>query len=254
MARKAHLNTNQMTFRFYDSVVQRYTPQTMTHMIIAIDGPAASGKGTLARRLAKRLGYDYLDTGALYRMVGKAVLDANQDPSSEMDATRAAKSLSTTLKPEDLQNPELRQDHIGQAASVVSVFPSVRQALLDFQKEFSTRNRGDGDVGGVILDGRDIGTVICPDANVKFFITASVEERAKRRYLELSAKGIKTTLDDVLNDMQIRDERDQGRDTAPLKPAKDAHILDTSTMSEADVMERALSIIRGHIIETEATR
>lgn len=242
----------QKSFRFHDFPVHAYVPGTMSHIIIAIDGPAASGKGTLARKLAQRLGYAYLDTGALYRCVGKAVLDAGGDPANEMTAVRAAKSLSGALKPEDLQNPALRNDTVGQAASMVAKFAPVRQALLDFQKEFAAHPVTETPVGGVILDGRDIGTVICPDAPVKLFVTASTEERASRRFKELTGKGIETSYEAVLADMKERDARDSGRETAPLKPAADAHILDTSTMNEGEVMERALSIIRGHIVESAA--
>ena len=215
----------------------------MTHMIIAIDGPSASGKGTLARALAKTLGYAYLDTGALYRCVGLNVLTAGQNPENEADAVRAAQSLSTTLKPEDLGNAALRTDEVGQAASIVAKFAGVRQALFEFQRHFA--HTPSPDYSGVILDGRDIGTVICPDADVKLFVTARVDERARRRYLELTNKGINTHYDDVLADMIKRDARDSGRDTAPLKPADDAHILDTSKMSATEVMNFALNIIQG---------
>ncbi len=239
-------------FRFHDLTVRGYAPSTMTHMIIAIDGPAASGKGTLARKLAQRLGYAYLDTGALYRAVALRVLDRGAKPEDEAQAIAAAKSLSVDLKPEDLQNPGLRNDVVGSAASVVAKMPAVRQALFDFQTGFAANPKTTDPVGGVILDGRDIGTVICPKADVKFFVTASTTVRAKRRFMELSAKGILTTQDAVLTDMVERDRRDAERDTAPLRPASDAHILDTSGMSESEVMERALSIIRGHIVETAA--
>ncbi len=239
------------TFRFHDFPASSYAPSTMPHMIIAIDGPAASGKGTLARKLAQRLGYAYLDTGALYRAVAFRVIRAGGNPDSEPDATRAAQSLSSDLKPSDLQNPSLRTDEIGQAASQVAKQPAVRAALLQFQKDFAA-NPGDPAFGGVILDGRDIGTMICPDANVKLFVTASTEERSKRRHLELTGKGIQTSYEAVLADMIERDKRDSERAAAPLKAAPDAHILDTSTMSEGEVMERALSIIRGHIVEQAA--
>ena len=236
------------TFRFHDFPASGYSPRTMPHMIIAIDGPAASGKGTLARKLAQRLGYAYLDTGALYRAVAYLVLQAGGDPADEAAATKAAR---TSFKPEDLQNPALRNDTVGSAASQVAKIPAVRQALLDFQKDFAAKP-SDAAIGGVILDGRDIGTVICPNADVKLFVTASAQERSNRRFKELTGKGIATTYEAVLTDMIERDKRDSERDTAPLKPAADAHILDTSTMSENEVMERALSIIRGHIVEEAA--
>jgi len=238
------------SFRFHDFPIHAYPHTTMAHMIIAIDGPAASGKGTLARRLATRLNYAYLDTGALYRCVGKAVLDAGGNPADEAQAVAAAKSLQQKLKAEDTANPSLRTDEVGQAASNVAKFPDVRNALDDFQQNFAA-NPGPG-LGGVILDGRDIGTVICPNADVKLFITASTEERARRRFNELQAKGIAATYDEVLADMRERDARDSDRAYRPLKAADDAHILDTSTMSEGEVMERALSIIRGHIAESAA--
>ena len=216
----------------------------MEHIVIAIDGPAASGKGTLARKLAGELGLAYLDTGALYRSVGKAVLDAGQDPTDEAAAIAAAKSLQQTLRPEDLQSPAIRTDTVGKAASNVAKFPGVRQALFDFQRHFAAKPQ-DG-LGGAILDGRDIGTVICPDADVKLFVTASLEERSKRRLKELLGKGIETDYDTVLADMKERDARDSGRDTAPLIPAADAFLLDTSALGEAEVLERALTIIRDH--------
>lgn len=236
------------SFRFQDFPASGYSPKIMSHMIIAIDGPAASGKGTLARKLAQRLGYAYLDTGALYRCVGKAVLDAGSNPADEATAIKAAQSLKVTT--EDLQNPALRTDEVGQAASNVAKFAGVRDALFNFQKTFAKTPQAG--MGGVILDGRDIGTVICPDADVKLFVTANVEERSKRRLKELQAKGISTDFDMVLAEMEARDARDSGRDTAPLKPAIDAHIIDTSTMGEAEVMQLALSIIRGHIVESAA--
>jgi cytidylate kinase len=213
----------------------------MKHIVIAIDGPAASGKGTLARKLAAYLGYAYLDTGALYRSVGKAVLDAGQNPADEQAAIAAAKSLEKTLKAEDLQDPALRTDIMGQAASNVAKFPGVREAMFAFQKGFAAKPPENAK--GVILDGRDIGTVICPDADVKFFVTASTEERSKRRLAELAGKGIQTDYETVFADMTERDARDAGRDTAPLKAAPDSFVLDTSNLGEAEVMERALTII-----------
>lgn len=216
----------------------------MTHKIIAIDGPAASGKGTLARSLAHKLNYAYLDTGALYRAVALRVLDSGGNPEIEDEAIAAAKSLSKDLKPTDLQNPALRNDIIGQGASVVAKFPGVRDALFDFQRDFAAHPKTGAPVGGVILDGRDIGTVICPDADVKLFVTASVEERSKRRLAELTAKNIATDFETVLAEMKQRDARDSGRDFRPMKPADDAHILDTSTMGAEEALKQALSIIR----------
>ncbi|NBX03364.1 MAG: 3-phosphoshikimate 1-carboxyvinyltransferase [Alphaproteobacteria bacterium] len=199
--------------------------------VIAIDGPAASGKGTLARRLAEYFDLDYLDTGSLYRAVGMKVVYAGGDPSDLKTAVEAAKSIDA----EDLANPRLRQEHIGKAASIVSAFPEVRAALLEFQRQFATRGRG------AVLDGRDIGTVVCPDADFKFFITATLYARAKRRHRELQGQGIEVVFESVLEDLRERDERDQQRSVAPLKPADDATTLDTSTLDADAVFERIRS-------------
>ncbi len=211
------------------------------HYVIAIDGPAASGKGTLARRLARHLGFAYLDTGTLYRAVGKAVRDGGGNPEFESDAVFAAQNFAHSLKAEDLQNPALRTDEAGQDASKVAKYPQVREALLQFQKDFAA-SPPEG-IAGVVMDGRDIGTVICPDADVKLFVTASTEVRSKRRYLELTAKGLKTSMEAVMADMTERDARDSGRDTAPLKPAEDAHILDTSMLDADAAFAAALAIV-----------
>lgn len=211
----------------------------MNKLVIAIDGPSASGKGTLARNLAKALSYDYLDTGALYRAVAKQVLDTRNDPADADASAETARLFAQNFKPEWLQDPALRHHAVSQAASIVAKNPAVRAHLLEFQKSFAANK-------GVILDGRDIGTVIAPDADVKFFVTASIEERTKRRYEELAAKNQDVTYETVLTDMKERDARDAGRDTAPLKPADDAILLDTSAMSAAEVLEYALSIIRKH--------
>lgn len=213
------------------------------HIIIAIDGPSASGKGTLARKLAAHLGFAYLDTGALYRCVGKAVLDAGLDPADEKSTVNTARTLAQRLKPADFTDPQLRSDQVGQAASMVAKYPAVRQALYDFQKNFAHAPLTDHPVGGAVLDGRDIGTVICPDADVKLFVTASTAIRARRRYEELKAKGHATDLDTVLADMIARDERDSARAAAPLKPAEDAATIDTSHLDADEVMARALAVI-----------
>jgi cytidylate kinase len=188
---------------------------------VAIDGPAASGKGTVAREIAARYGFAHLDTGLLYRAVGRLVL-AGAEP------VDAARSLARA----DLDRDDLRDAEAAQAASRIAVIPEVRSALLDFQRAFARRD------GGAVLDGRDIGTVICPDAEVKLFITASDEVRATRRFEELRTGGAETALTAVLADLRQRDARDRARDTAPLKPARDALLIDTTSMT----IEQAVSV------------
>ena len=203
------------------------------HLLIAVDGPAASGKGTLARRLANHFGTEYLDTGSLYRAVGMRVLYADQNPKNVAAAIAAARAI----QPQDLANPKLRGERIGQAASIVSAYPEVRQALLEYQHEFAANPKG------AVLDGRDIGTVICPDADVKFFITASLEARAKRRHRELQDYGVTVDYQSVYDDLVERDERDATRATAPMVPAEDALIIDTSDLSMNEVFTLALQLI-----------
>ncbi len=193
---------------------------------IAIDGPAAAGKGTIGRALAAHFGFAHLDTGLLYRATGRRMLDG-------YDAVAAAKSL----RAEDLQADDLRTSEVGQAASRVAAIPEVRQALLDFQRAFARR------VGGAVLDGRDIGTVICPEAEVKIYVTASDAERARRRHRELTEKGQDVTLDEVAEDLRQRDARDSARAAAPLKPAGDALMLDTSRMSIEEAVAQAIAIV-----------
>ena len=185
-------------------------------MIIAVDGPAAAGKGTIARALAKHFGYHFLDTGALYRMVGLAAIRAGGEPIT----TPAAIAAALSLDPSSFTDAELRTEKVGAAASIVAVIPEVRAALLEFQRSFAKKPPG------AVLDGRDIGTVVCPDAHAKLFITASAEVRARRRQMELGA----TDYEAVLADIRARDERDSQRATAPLVAAKDAVMLDTSEM------------------------
>lgn len=206
--------------------------------VIAIDGTAASGKGTLARALAGKLGFAYLDTGKLYRYVGMAVIAAGAEPADEMAATEAANAVKNKLDPEELQNDCLASDVAGQAASKVGAFPAVRAALFDYQKNFAA-NPPDG-VKGAVLDGRDIGTVICPDADLKLYITAETSIRAERRHKELQSRGNSATYDAVLADMRDRDARDAAREAAPMKPADDAIIIDTSDMGIDDVLQTAL--------------
>ncbi|MCK0141735.1 (d)CMP kinase [Aliiroseovarius sp. F20344] len=193
--------------------------------IVAIDGPAAAGKGTISKAVAAHFGFAHLDTGLLYRAVGAKTL-------SDIDPIEAAK----TLTPADMQG-DLRTPEVAQAASKVAVISEVRAALVDFQRNFAARN------GGAVLDGRDIGTVICPDADVKLFVTASAEVRAERRFLELSAKEHDVTRDQVLADVIARDKRDSERKEAPLKPAGDAVTIDTSELSIEDAVAAALSVV-----------
>ena len=205
--------------------------------VIAIDGPAAAGKGTLARRLALQMGFDYLDTGLIYRAVGQKLARNGQDPADAVLAAAAANALA----PDDLQADDLRTDGAAQAASKVAAIPAVRAALLDFQRRFAATPPGGH---GAVLDGRDIGTVVCPGAPVKLFITASVEKRADRRLKELLAKGINAKEEDVLADMQERDARDSNRAVAPLVPAADAFLLDTSDMTADQVLACAVEIVK----------
>jgi len=202
-------------------------------IVIAVDGPAASGKGTVARRLAEYFRLDYLDTGSLYRAVGMKMVYAGHNPSDREAALKAALTIDT----EDLSNPRLRQEHIGHAASIISSYPEVRQALLDFQRNFAASPRG------AVLDGRDIGTVICPDADFKFFITATLFARAKRRHKELQGQGIEVVFESVLEDLRERDQRDEKRSIAPLKAASDAFIIDTSAMDASAVFDKACQLI-----------
>ena len=206
-------------------------------MIIAIDGPAAAGKGTLARRLAEHFGLALLDTGLLYRAVGLETLREGADPSDTEAAVRAARSLS----PSDLADEALRSEEAAAAASKVGAIAAVRAIMLDFQRSFA-HNPPDGAVGAVV-DGRDIGTQICPDADVKIFVTARPEVRAQRRLKELRARGVDAIHGRVLQDMKERDARDAKRDVAPLKPAEDAFVLDTGEMDADAVFAAALDFI-----------
>ncbi|MBO23471.1 MAG: cytidylate kinase [Rhodospirillaceae bacterium] len=205
-------------------------------MIIAIDGPAAAGKGTLARRLAEHFDFAFLDTGRLYRAVGYLVLKAGGDPANETDALRAAKALD----PGSLESVDLHTETIADAASQVAAIPAVRQVLLNFQRNFA-RTPPSGKAGAV-LDGRDIGSVVCPDAEVKLFVTARPEIRAARRHKELREKGLESTYAAVLAEIEARDVRDSTRKVSPLIPG-DAHTLDTSDETPDAVFDAA----RAHI-------
>jgi len=201
--------------------------------VIAVDGPAASGKGTLAAGLARLYGLPHLDTGLLYRAVGVAV----QAASGDLGDAAAAEAMARALKAADLNDPALRTREAGEAASRVAVYPGVRAALLAFQNAFAAQEPGS------VIDGRDIGTVICPKAPAKLFVTATPEVRAERRWKQLTGQGEAVSLADILADIRIRDARDSGRDTAPLKPAADAVLLDTSEMTIDEAADAARRII-----------
>lgn len=206
-------------------------------MIIAIDGPAGVGKGTLAKRLARHYGLPHLDTGALYRAVGRDVLARGGDPADVGAATDAARALD----PKTLDDVGLRTERVGAAASVVAAIPEVRAALLDFQRNFARREPG------AVLDGRDIGTVICPEAEVKLFVTASAEVRAERRLRELRERGVAADFDRILAEIRERDVRDSSRSTAPLRPAADAVLLDTSALDIEQAFAAALAIVEAAV-------
>lgn len=201
-------------------------------MIIAVDGPTASGKGTIAKALAAHFGLPHLDTGLLYRAVGRQVFLDGGDPDNGGDAL-AATSFPDSL----LTDPHLRDEETGGLASRVSVHPVVRQALHERQRSFATQD------GGAVLDGRDIGTVIAPEADAKLFITASVEARAHRRFLEMRDRGVPVTLAEIEDDLRRRDERDRNRDVAPLVPANDAMIIDTSALGKEEAIAAAIEAV-----------
>jgi cytidylate kinase len=202
-------------------------------MIIAVDGPAASGKGTLARAVASHYGVRYLDTGSLYRMVAVSVLRAGGEPEDEPQAAQIALNLDPTA----FDDASLRTAQAGTAAAIVAAFPSVRSAILDTQRKFAETPLG------AVLDGRDIGTVVCPGADVKLFVSASPEIRARRRYAELKDRGEDISYDQVLAELVKRDEQDATRAVSPLKQAEDAHLLDTSELSIETAFARAVTII-----------
>jgi cytidylate kinase len=202
-------------------------------VIVAIDGPAASGKGTLARRIAVHFGLPHLDTGLLYRAVARALLDLGLDHTDAYHAAEAARGLD----PHDLDESRLRGREMGQAASVVAAMPDVRAALVKLQRDFAAQPRG------AVLDGRDIGTVICPETPIKLFVTATAEERARRRFRELSAKGEPVTYEAVLEDIRARDERDSKRSVAPLRAAEGARLLDTTDLDIDAAFRAALAIV-----------
>lgn len=206
-------------------------------MIIAIDGPAASGKGTLARRLAKHFRLAYLDTGSLYRAVALQVLLDAADPHNVKDAVQAARSMDTSL----LEDPRLRSGQVGEIASIVAAIPEVRDEILEFQRRYAAAP------GGAVLDGRDIGTIVCPDADVKIFVVASPQVRARRRFEELQGRGEKVSYENVEADLRARDARDQDRTIAPLKQADDALLLDTSELDIETAFKQAISLVEGQM-------
>ena len=202
-------------------------------MIIAIDGPAASGKGTLGKRLAAHYGLRHLDTGLLYRAVAKALLDAGHSPGNQARAVAAADAID----PAAFDETALKAHAVGEAASLVSAIPDVRAALLAFQRNFAIKPPG------AVLDGRDIGTVICPHADVKIFVTATSQVRAQRRVLEIQGRGEKADEAEILADILRRDERDTSRATAPLKQAVDAHVLDTTALDANAAFQAAVEVV-----------
>ncbi|WP_420407506.1 (d)CMP kinase [Hoeflea sp.] len=206
---------------------------TEQHIIIAIDGPAAAGKGTLSRRLASRYGLRHLDTGLTYRATAKALLDRGLPLDDEDTAADVARNLDLS----GLDRSVLAQHGVGEAASTVAVMPKVRRALVDAQRAFAASPPG------AVLDGRDIGTVVCPDARVKFYVTASPEVRARRRYEEIVSQGGSAELSAILADLEKRDARDAGRTDSPLRPAADAHLLDTSEMGIEAAFEAACVLV-----------
>ncbi|SMF77485.1 (d)CMP kinase [Allosphingosinicella indica] len=209
---------------------------TSSAPIIAVDGPAASGKGTVAKALARHFGLPHLDTGLLYRAVALNLLRWGGDPDSEFAAVRACDFSQI-----DFDDPELRSEMTGGVASRVSVYPAVREALVQRQRDFA------GQPGGAVLDGRDIGTVIAPDADAKLFVTASPEIRAERRHAELTGLGLAAHYEDVLIDIRARDERDSGRAAAPLVQAEDADLLDTSEMTIDAAVRRAIALVEARL-------
>lgn len=207
-------------------------------IVIAVDGPAASGKGTVARALASHFGLPHMDTGILYRAVALNLFRFGGDPGNEFEALRACDLTSVSL-----EDPDLRSEIVGSFASRISGYPAVREKLFDRQRRFASQ------AGGAVLDGRDIGTVVAPDADVKLFVTASLEVRARRRVAELLSRGIAAHLEDVLIDLQARDARDSGRDVAPLTQAKDALLLDTSALDVDQAIAAAIVLAEKRLRE-----
>ena len=205
-------------------------------IVIAVDGPAASGKGTIARALAEHFGLPHMDTGLLYRAVALNLVRFGGDPGHEFEAVRACDLGSMSF-----DDPELRSEIVGSYASRISAYPAVRAHLLDRQRAFAAQD------GGAVLDGRDIGTVIAPNATVKLFVTATAQVRARRRLAELTARGLNAHYEEVLADIHARDDRDSSRATAPLVRAQDALLLDTSDLDVPQAIAAALALVQGHL-------
>ena len=210
-------------------------------MIIAVDGPAASGKGTIAKALAGHYGLPHMDTGLLYRAVALNLLRWGGDPASEFEALKACDFSQT-----DFADPELKSEAAGGIASRISAYPAVRAALVERQRAFA------GQAGGAVRDGRDIGTVIAPEADAKLFVTAAPEVRARRRYEELLRMGLRADPEEVLLDIRARDERDRSRAAAPLRAAEDAHVLDTSELGIEDAVAAAIAAVGGRLSSRSA--
>ena len=217
-------------------------------VVIAVDGTAASGKGTLAKRLARHFGFAHLDSGSLYRLTALGVLESGWSPQNETHAVDAALAID----PSRANDPAIRTDAVAQAASIVAAFPAVRAALLDFQRRFASNPPASA--AGAVIDGRDIGTVVCPEAPAKLFVDAQPETRARRRFLELMASGATADEEAVLADIMARDKRDRERAVAPLKPAPDADLLDTTLLDIDAAFARALALVSPRVGEALKAR
>jgi cytidylate kinase len=211
--------------------------------VIAVDGPAASGKGTIARALATHFKLPHMDTGILYRAASLNLWRWGGDPASEFEAVRACSDAASNF-----DDPELRSEPVSKIASTISAYPAVREALIERQRDFAAQQRG------AVLDGRDIGTVIAPDAGAKLFVTASIEVRAQRRVRELLERGMPAHYDDVLLDLRARDERDSSRSAAPLEQAADADLLDTSDLTAEQAIARAIELVEARVCRTAACK
>ncbi len=237
---------NNLNFRASDFLTKKEI-NLDKKMVIAIDGPAGSGKSTLSKKLAARLSYSHLNTGALYRAVGLALYEIGGDPDSDIDVKSALNIIQKNLTPQLLSNPALRTQEIARLASQVASIPMVRDGLLESQREFALNP--DHEYEGSILEGRDIGTVVCPDADIKLFVIASPEIRAKRRVEELQSLQKPANYEQVLAEIIERDDRDSNREIAPLKAADDAFTIDTSGLSPSEVVDHALNVIKSEFVK-----